>query len=48
MMAAKMAATYKFSNLVIYHPISSKFHILATFIKLLLMSRYGFCQMNDY
>ena len=31
------------SNLVIYHPISSKFYIWATFIKLLFMSEYGFC-----
>ena len=36
------------SNLVIYHPISSKFHIWTTFIKLLFMTEYGFCQMNDY
>ena len=36
------------SNLVIYHPISSKFHIWTTFIKLLFMSEYGFCPMNDY
>ena len=38
------------SNLVIYHPISSKFHIQiwTTFIKLLFMSEYGFCQMNDH
>ena len=36
------------SNLVIYHPISSKFHIWTTFIKELFMSEYGFCQMNDY
>ena len=35
------------SNLVIYHLISSKFHIWTTFIKLLFMSEYGFCQMND-
>ena len=36
------------SNLVIYHPISTKFHIWTTFIKLLFMSEYGFCPMNDY
>ena len=36
------------SNLNIYHPISSKFHIWTTFIKLLFMSEYGFCPMNDY
>ena len=36
------------SNLVIYHPFSSKFHIWTTFIKLLFMSEYGFCPMNDY
>ena len=36
------------SNLVIYHPISSKFYIWTTFIKLLFMSEYGFCPMNDY
>ena len=36
------------SNLVIYHPISSKFHLWTTFIKLLFMSEYGFCPMNDY
>ena len=35
-------------NLVIYHPLSSKFHIWTTFIKLLFMSKYGVCQMNDY
>ena len=35
------------SNLVIYHPISSKFHIWTTFIKLLFMSEYVFCQIND-
>ena len=32
------------SNLVIDHP----FHIWTTFIKLLLMSEYGFSQMNEY
>ena len=31
------------SNLVIYHPISSKFHIWNTFIKILFMSEYWFC-----
>ena len=36
------------SNLVIYHPFSSKFYIWTTFIKLLFMSEYGFCPMNDY
>ena len=36
------------SNLVIYHSISSKFHIWSTFIKLLIMSEYVFCPMNDY
>ena len=30
------------SNLVIYHPNSSKFHILTTFIKILCISEYGF------
>ena len=35
------------SNLVIYHPIPSKFHIMTTFIKLLFMSEYGFCLIND-
>ena len=40
--------TFGHSNLVIYHPISSKCHIWTTFIKLLFMSEYGFCQMNDY
>ena len=35
------------SNLVIYHLISFKFHIWTTFIKLLFMSEYGFCPMND-
>ena len=35
------------SNLVIYHRVSSKFHIWTTFIKLLFMSEYGFCSMND-
>ena len=34
------------SNLVIYHPISSKFHIWTTFIKLLFMSEYGFCPLK--
>ena len=34
------------SNLVIYHLVSSKFHIWTTFIKLLFMSEYGFCPMN--
>ena len=36
------------SNLVMHHPISSKFCIWTTFIKLLFISEYGFCQMNDY
>ena len=36
------------SNLVIYHPISSKFHIWTTFKELLFISEYVFCQMNDY
>ena len=36
------------SNLVIYHPISSKFHIWTSFIKLLFMCDYGYCPMNDY
>ena len=36
------------SNLVIYHPSSSKFHTWTTFIKQLFMSEYGFCPMNDY
>ena len=40
--------TFGHSNLVIYHPISSKFHIWATFIKLLFMSEYAFCQIIDY
>ena len=35
------------SNLVIYHQISSKFHIWTTFIKLLFISEYGFCPMKD-
>ena len=35
------------SNLVIYHPSSSKFQIWITFIKLLFMSEYGSCPMND-
>ena len=50
-MAAKMAATSQFqlvdTNLVIYHPIFFKVHIWTTFIKLLFMSEYGFCPMND-
>ena len=36
------------SNLVIYHQISSKTHIWTSFIKLLFMSEYGYCPMNDY
>ena len=40
--------TCRHSYFVIYHWISSKFHIWTTFIKLLFMSEYGFCQMNDY
>ena len=32
---------------LVYYPISSKFHILTTFIKLLFMSDFGFCPMND-
>ena len=35
------------SYLVIYHTISFKFHIWTTFIKLLLMSEYGFSPMKD-
>ena len=35
------------SNLVICHPISSKFHIWTTSIKLLFMFEYGFCPMNS-
>ena len=35
------------SNLVIYRLVSSKFHIWTTFMKLWLMSQYGFCPMND-
>ena len=33
-------------TLVIYYPIASKFHLWTTFIKLLLISEYGFCPMN--
>ena len=49
---SKMATICQFAlvdtlNLVIYYPISSKFHIWTTFIKLLFMSEYAFCQMND-
>ena len=47
----KMAATCQFALLytltVIYHLISSKFHIWTSFIKLLFISKYGFCPMND-
>ena len=39
--------TYGHSNLVIYHLISSKFHIWTYFTKLLFMSEYGFCPMNN-
>ena len=35
------------SNLVIYHPIYSIFYIWTTFIKILFISEYGLCQMND-
>ena len=35
------------SNLIIYRPIPSKVHIWTTFIKLLFMSEYVFCPMND-
>ena len=38
--------TCVYSNLVIYLQIS-KFHIWTTFIKLLFISEYGFCLMND-
>ena len=51
-MATKMAASCRFAlvntlNLVIYHPIYSKFHILTTFIKLSPNIKYGFCLIND-
>ena len=50
-MAGQMAATCQFAcvdtNLAIYHQISSKFHIWTTFIKLLFMSEYELCPMND-
>ena len=36
------------SNFVIYHPISYKFDIWTTFIKLLFMSKYVFCPMKDF
>ena len=39
--------TCGYSNLVIYQPISSKFHIWTTFFKLLFMSEYGFYPMNN-
>ena len=35
------------SNLVIYLLISSKFHLWITFTKLLFMSEYGACLIND-
>ena len=35
------------SNLVIYHTISFISHIWTTFFKLLFVSEYGFCPMND-
>ena len=34
--------------IVIYHPNSSKFHKWTTVIKLLFMSGYGFCSVNDH
>ena len=42
-----LVCTCGHSNLVIYHSISSKFHIWTSFIKLLFMSEYGFCLMNN-
>ena len=47
-MADKMAVAYQFAFVDTYHPVSSKFHIWTTFIKLLVMSKYGFCPMNYY
>ena len=35
------------STLVTYYRIASKFHIWTTFNKLLFMSEYGFCPIND-
>ena len=35
-------------SVYIYHQISSKFNLWSTFIKLLFMSEYGFCPVNDY
>ena len=51
-MATKMVARLsvcicEHSYLVIYHPMSSKFHIWTTFIKLLFMSENWFCLMNN-
>ena len=40
--------TCEHSNLVIYHQISSKFHISDTFFNLSPMFKYRFCAMNDY
>ena len=50
-MADKMAAYGPFAlvetNLVIYHPIFSKFHAWFTFIKLWPKFEYKFCLMKD-
>ena len=35
------------SNLVIYHPMSSKLHIWTNFIKLFPKINFGYCPMND-
>ena len=42
-----MASLHLWTLLVIYHPISFKFHVWITFIKLSPKFEYKFCPMND-
>ena len=47
-MAARLSVCMcGYFNLVVYHTFSSKFYICTSFVKLLFLSEFGFCLMNN-